>query len=360
MNIGRVIRVASDLRACMGVCLFALVLPASAGLHAAELQTVTVTATEVPRIYRLDGVVEAVHSTTVSAQISGQVEAVLFDVDDFVDKDQVIVRLNDKQPAAKLEQAKAELDEASARLEEAEEEYQRVKDVFEKQAVSKKTMDAAEATLKAGQARLKAARAGLEQAREQYEYTRVRAPYPGIVTERHIEVGETAQPGMKLMSGLSLKSLRVNVDVPQSIIRAVRAADKVSIETPNGDRVPVTQKTVFPFAEPASHTFRMRLDLEGDSLGLFPGMFVKAVFEAGHRALLTVPSVSIVRRSEVTAVYVRSAEGKLSMRAIRKGRALDNGNTVVLAGLLEGEQVATDPIAAGVQLRKQYSQTEMH
>jgi RND family efflux transporter MFP subunit len=324
-------------------------------LPAADLETVSVSYTQIPRIYRLNGVVEAVNKTTVSAQISGQVEAMLFDVDDYVEKDQVIILINDKQPAARLEQAKAEIEEAGARVKEADEEYQRIKGVYEKQAVSKKTMDAAEAAMKAARARLKSARAGLEQAREQFDYTRVRAPYSGIVTERHIEVGESAEAGKKLMSGLSLEELRVNVDVPQNMINAVRTAAEVAIETPKGNRVPVTNKTVFPFADPASHTFRVRLELKGDNLSLFPGMFVKAAFTTGEQGALIVPSASIVRRSEVTAVYVASADGRLSMRAIRKGRELDNGYTVVLAGLQQGETVIVDPIIAGAQLQQQYS-----
>ena len=326
-------------------------------LHALELETAAVESVQAPRVYRLDGVIEAVRQTTVSAQISGQVEDVLFDVDDYVGRGEVVVRLNDTQPSARLRQAQAELKEASARLEEAQEEFERVKDVFEKQAVSKKAMDAAEAAKKAAQAKLEAARAGLEQAQEQLEYTRVRAPYPGIVTERHVEVGETAQPGKKLISGLSLEHLRVNVDVPQNMINEVRKAENVSIETAGGSLIPVSKKTVFPYAEPASHTFRVRLEFSPDSQGLFPGMFVKAVFEIGQQPVLVVPTASIVRRSELTAVYVLSADGKPGLRAIRKGRDLADGNSIVLAGLQQGEQVVIDPVAASAQLKQQRSST---
>jgi RND family efflux transporter MFP subunit len=330
-----------------------LALITSAPLCASGLETVPVEAADVARIYRLDGVVEAVQKTTVSAQISGEVEAVFFDVDDYVEKDEVVVRLNDKQPAAKLKQAEAELNETRARLKEAQDEHARVKGVYQKQAVSKKAMDAAEAAMKAAQAKYEAARAGLEQAQEQLEYTRVRAPYSGIVTERHIEIGETAQPGKKLVSGISLDHLRVNVDVPQSIINDVRESGSVTIESPGGDVIAVSDVTVFPYAEPASHTFRVRLEFNGDGLKLFPGMFVKAVFEIGQRKVLVVPTRSIVRRSEVTAVYIQSPQGHVSMRAIRKGRDLADGNTMVLAGLQQGERVISDPIAAGVQLKQQ-------
>ena len=344
-----------QLRTYIPACFAVLTIFTSAQSLAAELETVSVSYTEVPRVYRLDGVIEAVNKTTVSAQISGQIEAITFDVDDYVEKDEVIIRLNDKQPVSRLKQAKAEIEEASARLKEAEDEYLRVKGVYEKKAVSKKALDAAEASMKAAQAKLKAARAGLEQAQEQFDYTRVRAPYSGIVTERHIEVGEMAQPGKKLMSGLSLEELRVNVDVPQSMINAVRESDDVFIETPQGKLIPVTYKTVFPYAERSSHTFRVRLDLSGDDLSLFPGMFVKASFTIGQQPVLVVPTNSIVRRSEVTAVYVRSSEGNISLRAIRMGRQLNNGNTIILAGLQQGEVVLVDPIAAGARLKQQYA-----
>lgn len=341
------------LRLCISSCLAVLSLVAAFQLAAANLDTVAVTSIETPRVYRLDGVIEAVQQTTVSAQISGQVEAILFDIDDFVEKDEVVIRLNDKQPAARLKQARAELKEATARLEQAEDEFERVKGVYEKQAVSKKAMDEAEAAKKAAQAKFEAARAGLESAEEQLEYTRVRAPYSGIVTERHIELGETAQPGNKLMSGLSLEHLRVNVDVPQKIINQVRQANTVNIETMDGELIPVTSKTVFPYAEPASHTFRVRLDFNGAGTRLFPGMFVKAMFETGQKQALVVPTRAIVRRSEVTAVYVLSPDGKVSFRAVRRGRDLAEGNTEILAGLQQGEQVAIDPIAAGVLLQQQ-------
>ncbi|UCB55055.1 MAG: efflux RND transporter periplasmic adaptor subunit [Thiotrichales bacterium] len=336
-------------------CVAALLMLAPLRLFPAELETVPVMAKQTPRVYRLDGVVEAVRQTTISAQISGQVEAILFDVDDYVEKGEVVIRLNDKQPAARLKQARAELKEAGARLKEAEDEFERVKGVYEKKAVSEKAMDTAEAAKKAAQAKLEAARAGLESAQEQLEYTQVRAPYSGIVTERHIELGETAQPGNKLVSGLSLEHLRVTVDVPQKMINQVRQAETATIETMDGESIAVSNTTVFPYAEPGSHTFRVRLDFKGDSVRLFPGMFVKAIFEIEQKQVLVVPTRSIVTRSEVTAVYVLSADGGLSFRYIREGRRLDDGNTEVLAGLQSNEQVAVDPVAAGVLLKQQRS-----
>ena len=69
----------------------------------------------------------------------------------------------------------------------------------------------------------------MKHAEEQLEYTIVRAPYAGIVSQRHVEVGEVVRPGAPLMSGLSLEHLRVNVDVPQSMLEPIRRIGKANV-----------------------------------------------------------------------------------------------------------------------------------
>ncbi len=92
----------------------------------AHLATAEVLSRTLPREYRLDGVVEAVNRTRVSAQTRGQVEEIRYDVDDFVQQGEVILRLRDKEHPARVAQAAAQLKSASARLVRAEYEYARV------------------------------------------------------------------------------------------------------------------------------------------------------------------------------------------------------------------------------------------
>lgn len=319
----------------------------------AELSTTTAEIRVMPREYRLDGVVEAVSQSTLSAQTQGQVEEVMFDIDDYVERGTLIIRLKDTEQQAGLAKAKANLKAASARAQEASDEQQRMKGIYAKKLVSQAAMDKANAALKAARANLDAARAGLEQAKEQLAYTRIRAPYSGIVTHRYIEVGEIANPGQRLMSGISLDQLRVNVDVPQSLIPAVRKINKASIQLPGNGYVPATKITIFPFAHHGSNTFKVRLDLTKDTRNLFPGMFVKTAFIVGSRKQLLIPEQAVVYRSEVTGVYVVNKSGKISLRHIRTGHKSQNGEIIVLSGLQEGEKVALDPIAAGAQLKAQ-------
>jgi RND family efflux transporter MFP subunit len=317
------------------------------------LETASVKLQERPRLHHLDGVIEAVNQGTISAQTQGQVEEILFDVDDYVEAGAVVIRLKDREQKAQAAQAEAALKEAMARLEEARKEQKRIKEIFEKKLVSRAAMDKADAALKAAVARRESAQAGLEQAQEQLEYTRVRAPYAGIVTERHVEVGEIAQPGQKLISGISLEKLRVTVDVPQSLIPAIRTYDQSSVQLPNGIWVNVEQITIFPFAHEGSNTFKVRLQLPGGIQHLFPGMYVKTAFVVGMHKELLIPQQAVVYRSEVTGAYVQGADGKLSLRHIRVGSKSRDGMLQVLAGMVDEEQVALDPIAAGVLLKEQ-------
>ena len=213
-------------------------------------------------------------------------------------------------------------------------------------------MDAAVAALKGAQAAFEAAIAGLEQAQEQLEYAQIRAPYSGIVTHRHVEVGEILAPGQPVMSGVSLDELRVIVDVPQSVIPAVRQGRKVRVYLASGEVVTVDDITIFPFADLGSNTFKVRVNLPEGIQTLFPGMFVKTGFITGDKRELVVAKEAVVYRSEVTGVYVVDEKGGVWLRQVRLGRDLGDA-LVVLAGLTEGEAVALDPIAAGVALKKQ-------
>jgi RND family efflux transporter MFP subunit len=321
-------------------------------VHATDLETITVSPAELPRVYRLDGIVEAVSRGTVSAQTSGRVVEVHFDVDDIVRKGDVIVTLEDTQQAAAVTRAKADLAAALSGRRDAEREYERIKGVFERDAVSKAEMDRVTALLERARAAEKAAAAALRQAEQELEYTRVRAPYNGVVTDRLVEVGEAAQPGQGLMSGFSLERMRVSVDVPQDLVPQIRRERQAQVRL-DDEWIEAEEVTVFPVADPRSDTFEVRLDLPADVEGAFPGMYVKVGFVAGTERQLVLPRRSVVVRSEVVGVYTVDDDGQVFLRHVRLGSPAGQDHVIVLSGLAAGERVATDPVAAGILLKAQ-------
>lgn len=292
-----------------------------------------------------DGTVEAVHQATVSAQTGGRIAEVNYDVDDFVIADSVLLSFTDAEQRTALNQAEAARAEAQAILVETEEEYRRAQNLQERGLGSQRDLDRALAGRDSAVARTNAAASVVKAAQQQLDYTVVKAPYAGIVTQRHVEVGETVAPGQALMSGLSLEKLRIVVDLPQQVAAEVRLDPQASIVTGEGRIVPV-KITLFPIADPVTNTFRVRLDLPDGQFGLYPGMFVKAAFKVGEAQRLLIPAQALVRRSEVTAVYVAAGTG-VRLRQVRIGERF-NDRIEVLAGLEKDELIVLDPVQAGI------------
>jgi RND family efflux transporter MFP subunit len=328
----------------------AAMLAASLAIAAVPFETTAVTYEVAPSERVLDGRVEAVQQATVSAQTSGRIAELPFDVNDFVDAGAVIMRFTDTEQRAALDRAQATLAEARARLANAETEFERAEKMIVNNTISQSRYDQVKAERDSARARLNAAVAGVETAKEQLEYTVVRAPYAGIVSKRHVELGELVSPGQPLISGLSLQSLRVNVDVPQRLFHEVRTIAKAAVYA-NNERIEAESLTFFPVADDAANTFRVRVNLPDGAVTLYPGMFIKVGFIVGETERLLVSEEAVVRRSELSAVYVVDGEN-VSLRQVRLGRRY--GESIeVLAGLVEGETVATDPVRAGIWLKDQ-------
>lgn len=299
-----------------------------------------------------DGVVEAVNQATISAQTSGRVIELPYDVNDTVAEGDVIVRFTDVEQKSAKSRAQSQITSAQASYDEAQASYKRIAEVYERKLVAKAQLDQERARRDSAKAALDAARAQLSEVGQQMDYTAVRAPYPGIVTERFVQIGESVRPGQPLLSVVSLKDLRVSVQVPQSAIGPIRTAQAadVLLAGDGSQRVAASKVTVFPYADPATHTFTVRFELPAGNIGLFPGMTVKAAFATGEAKRLLIPTTALVVRGELQGIYVVDG-ANVRLRQIRSGHPFAD-SVEILAGLVAGEHYATDPTAAAQWLAR--------
>lgn len=316
----------------------------------AHADTLTVTPQTVPQYFSVEAVVEAVHEGTMSAQTSGRISKIYVDVNDYVEKDALLIQLKDTEQQAGLKQAKAQLTQAVARNDDAQSLLERNKKLVEQGTLSQSSYDTSLAQAKSAEAAVKAANAMVEQAQAQVSYTQVRAPYSGIVKARLVEEGESVNPGKALMAGLSLTNLRVVADIPQRFAPQMNHKTDFSV-TVNGQQIKPSKVTVFPYADPNSHTFKVRADVDTNGQNLFPGMWVKLNVPMGSESTLYVPEFAVLKRGELSAVYVIQGEQQI-LRQVRIGRTLqiDGHNQLeILAGLKAGENIASDAYAALAQ-----------
>lgn len=323
--------------------------PLAVPAPAQGLKSALVELREIELTYGAQAEVEAVRQSTVSAQVAGRIVELRFDVGDYVKKGDVIVRIDERAAAQAVAASEAQVREAQAALANARAQYERSKQLVQQKFISAAALEKAETDFKQAQARLTAMLAGAGAAATERSFATIVAPYSGVVSARHVELGEMAAPGKPLMTGFDPSGLRVVASVPQTQIGAIQALSRARVELPAaGKWVDAKSVTLVPAADPRTHTMRVRLELPEDVRGVYPGMFARAHFATGRATRLMVPRDAIVRRSEVTAVYVLPEKGWPQLRQVRLGTAGDEQSVEVLAGLKPGERVALDPVRAGI------------
>ncbi len=320
---------------------------------AEPLATATVVLREVAQSYKAEGVIEAVRQSTVSAQISGRVKEVSFDVGDAVHKGQVIVRIDEREAAQALAGSQAQVMQSQAALTNAKANYERSRQLFEQKFISQAALDKAQADYKLALAQAAASDAGAGQSALTRGYSSVVAPYAGVVAARMVEVGELVTVGKPLMTGFDPSQLRAVVNVPEQVVRSVGTQPEVQLELPALNRwVKAASVTVQPVADARTHSTQVRVTLPANEAGVYPGMFVRAHFVTGKASKILVPVSAVLRRSEVVAVYVVDEKSGVRLRQVRLGESAGQNEVEVMAGLNPGEKVALDPVKAGMGVQQ--------
>ncbi|MBK5296642.1 MAG: efflux RND transporter periplasmic adaptor subunit [Vicinamibacteria bacterium] len=298
-----------------------------------------------------DGVVEAVRQTVVAAQVSGAVIALGVRVGDVVKAGQVLARIDARAAEQSAAASDADVLAARALLEAATAEFARQKLLFEKSFTSRAALERAEAQFKTTQAQVAAQIAQAGATRTQSTFYVVKAPYGGVVAEVPVALGDMALPGRALLTIYDPAALRVSAAVPQTDVGRMIAGQPIRIQFPGlpaaREWVTPARVNVLPTADPGTHTSQIRLDLPATSARLTPGTFARVWLptQGGTSPRLYVPAKAIIRRAELTGLYVIDPNGKPVLRQVRLGRAV--GDTMeILAGVSAGERVAVEPQAA--------------
>lgn len=339
-----------------GAAFVAAVLQASVAPTAlaapAELASAAVQTHSMASSASFDGVVEAVRQTVIAAQVQGSVIALVVKAGDTVKEGQVLVRIDARAAAQNTAASQAQVEAARTGLNVATKEYQRQKQLFEKQYISQAALERAEAQYRATSAELNAQIAQASATQIQSGFFVVKAPYSGVVADVPVAQGDMAMPGRPLLTMYDPGALRVSASVPQTSLAYFAPEQAAQLEIPAlpADRqwLTVPQVQVLPTHDAGTHSAQIRVDLPSGVKGVRPGMFARVWIptesaSTDHR--LYVPAVAVVRRAEMTGLYIIGKNGRPILRQVRLGRTHDD-MTELLSGVVAGERVALDPQAA--------------
>jgi RND family efflux transporter MFP subunit len=301
-----------------------------------------------------DGVVEAVRQTVVAAQVPGAVVQLDVKVGDRVGPGQVLLRLDARAADQNAASSAAQVQAARAALEVASKDFERQRQLFQQNFISRAALERADAEFKSTQAQVNAQLAQSGAARTQSGFYVVRAPFAGVVSDVPVSLGDMAMPGRPLLTLYDPSALRVTAAVPQTVVSRLSPGQLPRAELPglpaSGQWVHPVRAQLLPTVDPGTHTVQLRADLPAGLTGVAPGMFARlwlplaAAVSAGS-APLSVSAGAVVRRAEMTGLYVLDPAGKPVLRQVRLGRT-EGDQVEVLSGLMPGERVVSDPQAA--------------
>lgn len=344
----------------------------------ANLQTTEVRLTTVPERYEALGTVRSTTRSTIASKLMGTVTSVAVNEGDRVRKGQILLEIDAREVDAQIRKSTAGLDEveqaiqggqaaldaANANLDLATTTYRRYEALKERQSVSPQEFDEVEARYKAARAeqvRMARQLEGLRARRQQAladvststtygTWARITSPIDGVVTARHVDVGDQASPGMPLVQIDDPGSYRLDVQIDESRLpyMTIGATVPVRIESAGLDATG-TIEAIAPAVDPSTRSALVKITLP-QITGIQSGMFARAWFQVGERQTLLVPTTSVTRRGQLVGVYVVDPQGQPQFRLIRTGET--NGeDTEVLSGVSEGDRIVIDGVSGNLENR---------
>lgn len=320
--------------------------------------------TDVMGTFDAGGVVQARTTATIAARILAPVREVRVSPGDRVRRGQVLVVLDGDDLAAGAEAARsaavaaeqgaraadAERQAAEASLVLARASHDRVAGLQARGAATAQELDDATGALRSAEARVAGATARLAQAASLVEGTRaasrqattthafsaIAAPFDGVVTEKMVEPGNLASPGLPLLRLEETSEFRLEVRVDESHVGDIRTGDRVPVRL-DATRT-ATQGTVVEIGrsvETDARTFLVKIALP-PTHNMRSGVFGKARFNGPPKRGLTVPRSALVRHGQVTSVFVVD-------QGVARVRLVQLTGPEVVAGLAEGELVILTP-----------------
>lgn len=290
------------------------------------------------------GTIRAVHETNVGSKLLARVLEVNLKAGQQVKAGQVLVRLDDTDLQARLQQAKAALTAAEAARRQTALDEGRFAQLVKSATVSQQQYDEALTALHSAEAQVERAQQAVKEAQATLDWATVCAPMDGTVIDKKVEAGDTVTPGQTLVTLFDPKRMQLVASVRESLARHLQVGQDVPV------RIDGLQKQcngmvseIVPQAQSASRSFDVKVTGPCPE-GVYTGMFGRIFIPLEEEEVLVIPGRAVRRVGQLELVDVIE-EGRPGRRAIRTGRALGD-DVEVLSGLRAGEQVLLPAAAA--------------
>jgi RND family efflux transporter MFP subunit len=295
----------------------------------------------------------------IYARSSGYLTSWFFDIGSQVKTGELLAQIDAPELRQELVRGKAELAQAEAALGLAKTTADRWAELLKTSSVSEQEAAEKKADLELKTANVEAARANVRRLQELESFSHIKAPFSGTITARGVDVGQLIVAGSakELFHLAQTDILRVYVRVPQTVARAVSPGQVADLTIPEipGKVFPAKVVRTSGAMTADSRTLLTELEVDNSRHEILAGSYAQVRFPQAHaEAALTVPSNSLLFRSEGPQVGVVREGGKVELHAVTLGR--DFGSRIeILDGLTRNDHVILNPadsLVSGVTVKE--------
>jgi RND family efflux transporter MFP subunit len=293
----------------------------------------------------ITGTIQPERRADLRAEVQAVVLQVLKENGDPVRRGDLLVRLDDNAIRDALASAQAAERAGKLAFEQADRQYERMKTLRTSGMASAQALDDAEGRRNTAQSDVEAAKARLVLARQQLQRTEVRAPFDGVVTERKVSPGDTAQVGKELLKVIDPASMRFEAMVSADNVSDLKVGQPVHFRVNGyGEReFEGKVRRVNPAANPTTRQVEVLVDFVGQSQPKLAGLYAEGRLETQTTTSLTLPATAVVRDGDKALAWKVAGEKLQRVTLSLAERDTRTGNYVVKGGLAEGDQVIKYP-----------------
>lgn len=293
----------------------------------------------------ITGTIEPERRADLRAELSAVVLQVLRENGEPVKRGDLLVRLDDTSIRDSLNSAEEAARASSQAFDQAERQFQRLKTLQTQGMSSMQAAEDAEVRRNNAQSDLAAARSRLVAARQQFTRTEVRAPFDGIVSERKVSAGDTAQVGKELVKVMDPNSMRLQGLVSADHLAEIRVGQEVSFKVNGYPQTDFTGrvKRVSAAANATTRQVEVLVEFTAGNAPRLAGLYAEGRIASDAKQALMLPEATVIKAGDDAHVW--RVDGKaLRKVAVRLGeRDPRRGEYVVLAGAAAGDRVLSHP-----------------
>jgi RND family efflux transporter MFP subunit len=288
------------------------------------------------------GQIEAGQTAMISTRAMGYITSVKVKPGDQVKQGQLLATISNDDLMAKRAQVQASVSEAEAASKVSAKDLERFTQLYNKQSASAKELENVNLQNQSVHAKLEAARQMRNEINAMLAYTRITAPFSGVITQKFMEAGSMANPGMPILALEQTKSFQAVIAVPEADVMKVQKKGQVKITVKStGDTFMAPISEISPSSQFSGGQYIAKIAIpDKNARNMKAGMYVNAFIEADGKqtaeSLLTISVESVVTKEDLTGVYVVSSDQQASLRWIRLGKKLGD-RVEVLSGLSQNE-----------------------